>query len=326
MEHLWTLAAAILLDRWIGDPDWLWRRLPHPVVWFGKVIDLADKRLNGGGVLPLALRRRGAAFIFVALFLVVILGHLLGTVLAGMGWAGYLTEIVIVAVFIAHNSLALHVWRVADGYRTGGLSAARQALSMIVGRDTSVLDENGIARAAIESLAENFSDGVVAPVFWYAIGGLPGVLAYKFLNTADSMIGHRAERHLHFGRMAARLDDFANWAPARLSAILIACASWSFSRISVGSVLGVALRDAGTHRSPNAGWPEAAFATALNLQLGGPRLYRGEGVVAAAHLNSGGRAIANISDISRALSLLALCSNCLILFVVVLALVVGLPV
>ncbi|MEN0087658.1 MAG: adenosylcobinamide-phosphate synthase CbiB [Pseudomonadota bacterium] len=312
MSHLWILAAGILLDRWIGDPDWLWRRLPHPVVWFGNAIQFADDRFNKPHHPDKNRRRSGSMFICLALMFVAVFGYFLSGLLSNLGWLGAALEMVLVAIFLAHNSLATHVWRVADGCRNGGLAGGRQKLSMIVGRDTSQLNESGIARGAIESLAENFSDGVVAPVFWYVVAGLPGLLAYKFLNTADSMIGHKTGRHLHFGRAAARLDDLVNWVPARLSALLVALAALATGKRSFRAVLSTVLRDAGLHRSPNAGWPEAAFSAALGLQLGGPRAYAGEGMISAPTLNASGRSSATIVDIDEALKLFSACGNCLL--------------
>ncbi|MEM1365132.1 MAG: adenosylcobinamide-phosphate synthase CbiB [Pseudomonadota bacterium] len=319
--HFWILAAGILLDRLVGDPDWLWRRLPHPVVWFGKLIDFGDKMLNGDGRSTLYKRRAGAVFLMAGLAFIAGLGIGLSRFFAHFGWLGVALEIVVVAVLIAHHSLAIHVRRVGEGYVRDGLAGGRLALSMIVGRDTSRLDESEIARGAIESLAENFSDGVVAPVFWYALAGLPGLLAYKFLNTADSMIAHKTPKYLHFGRATAKCDDVANWLPARLSAILVAvsCVLLGYKRFN--RVMETVLRDAGLHRSPNAGWPEAAFAAGLDLQLGGPRIYAGEGVVAAQTLNAGGAPGAGMDDLARALRLFAMCGNCLLALIVLCALI-----
>lgn len=174
---------------------------------------------------------------------------------------------------------------------------------MIVGRDPEALDEAGVCRAAIESLAENFSDGIVAPALWYALFGLPGLLAYKMLNTADSMIGHLDDRYRDFGRAAAKLDDLANWPAARVSSLLIALgAAVEHGFASFRRALGAALRDSGLHRSPNAGWPEAAMAGALGLALAGPRRYGGETVIEAS-LNASGRRRASGADIDASLSI-----------------------
>ncbi|MEO0635664.1 MAG: adenosylcobinamide-phosphate synthase CbiB [Pseudomonadota bacterium] len=315
MSGLHILLFGLMIDRLVGDPDWLWRRLPHPVVGFGKVIDVADKALNRPSLRPIVRRWTGALFLGGALLLVAALGFVLHWLFAQLRPIGFVAEVLLVAVFLAHKSLADHVGRVAVAYRAEGASGARLALSMIVGRDTSQLEENGLARGAIETLAENFSDGVVAPAFSYALAGLPGLLAYKFLNTADSMIGHKTPHHLHFGWASARLDDLANWLPSRLSVVFVALASLSGGRSAVRQTVRCALRDAGLHRSPNAGWPEAAFAGALDLQLGGPRSYAGEGVVAAPFINASGRATASMDDVKRALMLFAWCGNVFIALV-----------
>jgi adenosylcobinamide-phosphate synthase len=218
---------------------------------------------------------------------------------------GWLLEIAVVSIFLAQKSLADHVRAVATGLREGGLEGGRRAVSMIVGRDPNSLDRAGVSRAAIESLAENFSDGVVAPAFWYALFGLPGLFAYKMTNTADSMIGHRSDKYLHFGRWSARADDFANWIPARLSAAIVALGAFTLGGIAVArDSFNGAMRDAGLHRSPNAGWPESAFAWALGISLAGPRIYAGE-TVQQVWLNGSGRTALDIADIEAALKLFA---------------------
>jgi adenosylcobinamide-phosphate synthase len=202
---------------------------------------------------------------------------------------------------LAQRSLHAHVARVAAALETGGVEAGRAAVSHIVGRDVSVLDEAGVARAAIESLAENFSDGVVAPAFWLALGGLPGGAIYKAVNTADSMIGHRTPRHEHFGWAAARLDDLLNLPAARLSALLLVAAAALTKGASAADASGAVRRDASRHRSPNAGYPESAMAGALGLKLAGPRAYAGVQVEDA--FMGDGRREATAADIRRALSL-----------------------
>jgi adenosylcobinamide-phosphate synthase len=205
--------------------------------------------------------------------------------------------VIVVAVFLAQKSLGDHVQAVADGLQREGLEGGRRAVAMIVGRDPKTLNEAGVSRAAIESLSENFADGVVAPALWYAIAGLPGILAYKMLNTADSMIGHKNERFLHFGWASARLDDLANWPAARLAAVLIAvAAALRLGAASGRRSLSAALRDSGLHRSPNSGWPEAAMAGALDLQLAGPRVYGGMRV-SEPMMHAGGRDNAGPADI-----------------------------
>jgi adenosylcobinamide-phosphate synthase len=208
----------------------------------------------------------------------------------------------VASVFLAQQSLYRHVARVRSAFATGGLTAAREAVAMIVGRDPESLDESGVARAAIESCAENVSDGVVAPVFWLALVGLPGLVIYKAINTADSMIGHRTPRHRDFGWAAARLDDLLNLVPARLAGILIALAA-PVARGSIVTSLKTMRRDARRHRSPNAGWPESAMAGALGIALAGPRRYGGS-VVDDSFLNAEGRKDATPDDIGRALKIL----------------------
>lgn len=303
MTTLAILVLGLVIDRLIGDPDWLWRRWPHPVVFFGKAIEIFEKRFNTGRLSFGARRRNGVFTIAVLLLAAGLVGIVLEAVLRELGMLGLALEAILVAIFLAHKSLADHVLAVYRALRSEGLDAGRRAVSMIVGRDPSVLNEAGVVRAAIESLAENFADGVVAPAFWYAVGGLPGLLAYKLLNTADSMIGHKNERYRAFGWAAARLDDVANWPAARLSALLIAAGALvtvgpSAARMS----LSAALRDHGLHRSPNSGWPEAAMGGALDLQLAGPRIYAGERV-SEPMMHAAGRAEATTEDIARALSI-----------------------
>ncbi|NVD38854.1 cobalamin biosynthesis protein [Ensifer sp. HO-A22] len=302
-EILLILVAALLLDRVVGDPDWLWSRLPHPVVFFGKAIAVFDGALNRHETLGAGgLKLRGVVAIGLLLLASVVFGCILHRLFGTMGPLGYLLETVVVAVFLAQKSLGDHVGRVAEGLRYGGLEGGRAAVSMIVGRDPKTLDAPGVCRAAIESLAENFSDGVVAPAFWYAVAGLPGLLAYKMLNTADSMIGHKSPKYLYFGWAAARLDDVANLPAARLSILLIAAgALLRRGRRAAVDAIGVALRDHGLHRSPNSGWPEAAMAGALNLQLAGPRIYGGVRV-SEPMINGPGRAIAASEDIDAGIA------------------------
>ncbi|MFP5507821.1 MAG: adenosylcobinamide-phosphate synthase CbiB [Alphaproteobacteria bacterium] len=252
-----TLILAMLLDAWLGEPRWLWSRVPHPAVLMGRLIGWADVRFNQG-----AARRLKGVTVMVGLGL----GALaLGGILAALG---PVVEVVVAAILIAQRSLVEHVLAVADGLRRS-LAEGRGAVAMIVSRDTGAMDESAVARAAIESAAENMSDGVVAPLFWFAVAGLPGLLLYKITNTADSMIGYRTPRHEAFGWAAARFDDLLNLLPARGTAVLIAVTQgvWRDWRGIVA--------DAGLHRSPNAGWPEAAMARALGIALSGPRAYDG---------------------------------------------------
>jgi adenosylcobinamide-phosphate synthase len=300
-ETLLLLLLALLLDRVVGDPDWLWRRVPHPVVLFGRAIGLMDKLFNGKRLSADTKRFNGAVCIAVLLAASALSGFVVHRLLASLGILGALVEIVIVAVFLAQKSLYDHVRAVSSGLKRDGLAGGRQAVSMIVGRDPATLDEPAICRAGIESLAENFSDGVVAPALWYALLGLPGLFAYKMLNTADSMIGHKNAKYLDFGRASARLDDFANWPAARFSIFLIAVGAWAVKgRAAARHAVGTALRDAGLHRSPNSGWPEAAMAGALGIGLAGPRIYGGTRVDEPM-MNASGRTVATVADIDLSL-------------------------
>jgi adenosylcobinamide-phosphate synthase len=253
------LAAAMVLDALLGEPRAIWDRWPHPAVLMGRAVAWVDARFNRG-----AWRRaRGAA----AMAALGAAAWAIGAGLAALPDAG-IVELIVVAILLAQKSLVDHVRAVAEGL-SRSLDHGRAAVAMIVGRDTATLDTPGVARAAIESAAENFSDGVVAPVFWYVVAGLPGLILYKVTNTADSMIGHRTPRHEQFGWAAARFDDLLNLIPARLSALILLAAHGSTRWRPV-------LRDAPLHRSPNAGWPEAAMAVVLNVALSGPRSYHGQ--------------------------------------------------
>ena len=287
MTILFLIVVALLADSLFGEPSWLWARLPHPVKVMGGLIARADRFLNAGR----HLRLKGVVAVLVLVLLVVAAGRALALVpdfgvLEGLG----------AAILIGHRSLVDHVAAVATALRQG-VPEGRVAVSMIVGRDVKELDESAVARAAIESAAENFSDGVVAPVFWFLLGGLPGIMAYKLVNTADSMIGYRNEKYLEFGWAAARLDDVMNYVPARISAGLIALTAAS------GEALKVVRQDAGHHRSPNAGWPEAAMAGVLGVALSGPRIYDGK-LTEDDYVNAGGRKRLGADDIDSAVRVL----------------------
>jgi adenosylcobinamide-phosphate synthase len=292
--------AAIAFDGLIGDPDWLWRRLPHPVAWIGALIGYLDRALNREDQSPQQRKLAGVASTAIIVAVAILTGFLIHTLLQPIA-AGNIVLALIASIFIAQRSLYQHVAEVRRAFADGGLAGARKAVAMIVGRDPEQLDEAGVCRAAIESCAENFSDGVVAPLFWLAFLGLPGLIAYKAINTADSMIGHHSERYESFGWAAARLDDLVNWAPARLSALLLAVAA-PIAGGSIGTALRVVQRDAKKHRSPNAGWPESAAAGALGLALAGPRRYAGY-EVADPFLNAEATKAAAPDDIGRALDL-----------------------
>ncbi|MEL6510263.1 MAG: adenosylcobinamide-phosphate synthase CbiB [Pseudomonadota bacterium] len=254
-----SLVLALCLDALFGEPKALWNRLPHPAVLMGRAVGWIDKKVNKGG----ARRLRGT------LALALLCGAALALGFALQAVPGTFVDVILAAILFAHKSLVQHVLDVADGMRLS-LAEGRRMVARIVGRDTSEMDQPAIARGAIESAAENFSDGVIAPVFWFAIAGLPGLLLYKVTNTADSMIGYKTPRHAQFGWAAARFDDTLNWIPARITAALIAVSHLDFGSLS-------AIRaDAILHRSPNAGWPEAAMARVLGVALAGPRSYDGQ--------------------------------------------------
>ena len=285
MTGVTILLAALVLDAVFGEPRWLWDRVPHPVVVMGKLVSFLDDRLNRGG----ARRVRGV----LAVLLLIGPGALVGWALSLLPVQEVIAT-VIVAVLLAHRSLADHVRDVRKGLEVS-LDAGRAAVGLIVGRDTAAMDESAISRATIESAAENFSDGVVAPAFWFLCLGLPGIIVYKIVNTADSMIGHRTPRHEAFGWAAARLDDLLNLAPARCTGILLALTGGR-----ARSALATMRSDAPLHRSPNAGWPEAAMAASLDVALAGPRSYGGQ-MTEDVFLNGSGRHQLNGSDITRAL-------------------------
>ena len=258
MSHALALVLALDLDALVGEPEAVWKRLPHPAVLMGRAVGWADDRMNHGEgrVVTGGIAIAGLAG----------LAWLVGALLARLG--GWPVEILAAAILLAQRSLVDHVRAVADALSLS-VEDGRAAVARIVGRDTAAMDEAEVARAAIESAAENLSDGVIAPAFWFLVLGLPGLMAYKMVNTADSMIGHRTPRHDEFGKAAARLDDVANWIPARLTALLL-----FLTRHRRGGWATI-VRDAGLHRSPNAGWPEAAMAVGLDVALSGPRSYHG---------------------------------------------------
>lgn len=308
------LFLGTALDRLVGDPDWLWRRVPHPVVLVGRVIDRLDRTLNRPGLGESVRWRNGVFAVGLLIGGAMLSGLFLSTLFAMAGPVGWLLEALVLAVFLAQKSLVDHV-RAVETALGGGLEPGRRAVAMIVGRDPDVLDEAGVCRAAIESLAENASDGVVAPFLWYLVLGLPGLLAYKAVNTADSMIGHLNDRYRAFGWASAKLDDWMNWPAARLTALLIALSAGMRERglAEVRAALSIARRDAPLHRSPNAGWPEAAMAAALGLSLGGPRRY-GNLEVEAPMLNPAGRRGARPADIAAAIGLFRTVANLLLAF------------
>ena len=264
---------ALLIEAVIGYPDWVWRLVGHPVSWIGRIIDIADRRINLPTLSADARQWRGGLLLATLLLLVAVASGLLHATFFPTA-IGYGALALIASTLMAQRSLHAHVAAVANALERD-LPSAREAVGEIVGRDTATLDAGGVARAAIESLAENFSDGVVAPALWTAVAGLPGGALYKTINTADSMIGHHTELHEDFGKSSAILDDIVSWPAARLAAGLIIAAALLKRGASARDAWRITMRDAAKHRSPNAGWPEAAIAGALGLQLSGPREYQG---------------------------------------------------
>ncbi len=295
--------AALALDWLIGDPPWLWQRLRHPVVLVGALIAWLERRLNRLDDDERARVRRGAVTMLIVVGAAALAGWLVARLAVAVPF-GWLAELALVAVLIAQRDLFDHVRAVGAALEAGGLEAGRAAVGRVVGRDPESLDRHGVVRAAIESLAENFSDGVIAPLAWYLVLGPVGICAYKAVNTLDSMIGHRSERFRAFGMAAARLDDAVNWIPARLAAAILAFAAAFVPRGKPLAALATAWRDAAKHRSPNAGWPEAALAGALDLALAGPRRYHG--VLVADPWIGAGRSRAEPADLRRALAVFAL--------------------
>jgi adenosylcobinamide-phosphate synthase len=292
--------VAMLIELAAGYPLRLYRAVGHPVSWIGNLITLLDDRFNGATAAPQMRRRNGIAALLVLLAIVGVIAFITEYALLRVPLGGLVAALV-ASTFVAQRSLYQHVTDVADALENGGVAEGRVAVAHIVGRDTETLDRAGIARAAIESLAENFSDGIVAPVLWMVIGGLPGAALYKAINTADSMIGHRTPRYAEFGWAAARLDDLVNLPASRLCALLLVAAAAFRKRASAGRAWRAVRRDAARHRSPNAGYPEAAMAGALGLSLAGPRTYGG--VVVDDAVMGDGRREAGVTDIRRALSL-----------------------
>ena len=290
----------MLIELAAGYPQALVRAIGHPVTWIGTLIALLDRSLNRATDTPEHRRGAGIVAAVIVCLIVGVVAFVVQRELVRLPFGIFLAALAASAL-IAQRSLHRHVADVALALEKDGLDAGRRAVARIVGRDTGVLDEAGVARAAIESLAENFSDGVVAPVLWMIIGGLPGAALYKAINTADSMIGHRTPRHEAFGWAAARLDDLLNLPASRLGAVLIVAAAALSGDATMAAAWQAVVRDAPKHRSPNAGYPEAAMAGALGLALAGPRVYGGVEVDDATM--GQGRRDASAADIRRALAL-----------------------
>jgi adenosylcobinamide-phosphate synthase len=300
-NRLLLLLVGMAIDAVLGDMPWLFARVPHPVVLAGRAVAFFDRKLNRSDRSEARRRERGVVTVLILVAAAAGCGWLVEEVCGGSP-SGAAIEALFIGILLAQRSLYRHVVAVGVALGRGSLPAGRRAVSHIVGRDPEQLDFYGVARAAIESLAENFSDAVVAPVFWYLLLGLPGLFAYKMINTLDSMIGHRSDRYRAFGWAAARLDDAANLVPARLSGALLTAAAVFTPFADARQACVSMLRDAGKHRSPNAGWPEAAMAGALGLALAGPRLYA-EGWVQGGWLGEGNTPDATPIHIARALQL-----------------------
>lgn len=319
-DRVFVLILALAADALLGEMPWLFARVPHPVVLAGRAIALFDARLNRENRDEPSRKLRGIVTLVLLVGAAAAIGALLSFILGlfalGWGW-----ECLVVAILLAQRSLYDHVARVAKGLEQSGLIGGREAVRHIVGRDPESLDQFAVARAAIESLAENFSDGVVAPALAYLVAGLPGLLAYKMANTLDSMIGHRNPRYRAFGWASARFDDLLNLIPARIAGGLIVVAAIFVPKGAPGAAWRIMWRDHGRHRSPNGGWPESAIAGALDLALLGPRHY-GQVVVNDPWLGDG-RAKATAGDIRRALSLYCVACLLLVVLLAAIALIVG---
>ena len=293
-------ALAVVIEIIVGYPDWLLRSIGHPVIWMGRFISTLERRWNEGSAGPGRRQILGAITVLLLVAIVGVAALVIERALLILPF-GMIGVGILASTLIAQRSLYQHVARVADALENEGITSAREAVSHLVGRDTEPLDETGVARAAIESLAENFSDGVVAPVFWMVIAGLPGAATYKAISTADSMIGHPSPRYQAFGWAAARLDDLVNLPASRVAALLIIAAAAVTRGASAPAAWCTMRRDARHHRSPNAGYPEAAMAGALGLSLAGPRAYGG--VVIDDAIMGNGRRAAKTTDIRAALAL-----------------------
>ncbi|NTC84411.1 adenosylcobinamide-phosphate synthase CbiB [Agrobacterium tumefaciens] len=313
---------SLLIERLTGYPDWLFKRIGHPVTWIGSLIALLDKKWNRESASFSQRKAAGVVALSVFLALTVLVAWLVQSVLLLLP-LGLLLVAVLGASLPAQKSLEQHVEAVAIALEREGIDGGRKAVSMIVGRDPQALDEPAICRAAIESLAENFSDGIVAPSLWLGLLGLPGGAGYKAINTADSMIGHRSPRHEAFGWASARLDDLVNLPASRLSGGLFVVAAFFVKGASPKGAIAAIRRDARHHRSPNAGWPEAALAGALGFALAGPRSYGGQ-MIEARFMGEGGRATLVAGDIRKALRLARIADFLLIALFGLLAILIAL--
>ena len=316
--HFTAAALALLIERLFGYPKPLYDTIGHPVEWIGTILEKLEALLYDPEAEPLQARLRGVAALLALLLIATIPAVLVASVLSTFQF-GWIIEALLATALIAQHSLHEHVSAVGKGLDTS-LAEGRKAVAKIVGRDPAALDESGVVKGALESLAENASDGSVAPVLWYALLGLPGIVAYKAINTADSMIGHKSERYIYFGWAAARLDDLINLPASRLTGLLFAAAAAWNDQERGKIALRAMWRDAPNHQSPNAGWPESALAASLGVKFGGPRSYDGNRVNLP--WMGEGRGTLNRDDIRKGLRLygtamtflLCLAAACALLF------------
>jgi adenosylcobinamide-phosphate synthase len=297
--HFTAAALALLIERLFGYPKPLYDKIGHTVEWIGTILKKLETLLYDPDAEPLQARLRGVAALLALLLIVAIPAILVASLLSTFKF-GWIIEALLATALLAQHSLYDHVSAVGKGLDTS-LSEGRKAVAKIVGRDPAALDESGVVKGALESLAENTSDGIVAPVLWYVLLGLPGIVAYKAINTADSMIGHKSERYIYFGWAAARLDDLINLPASRLTGLLFAAAA-AWNDMERGKIALQAMwRDAPKHQSPNAGWPESALAASLGVKFGGPRSYDGSRVNLP--WMGAGRETMNRDDIRKSLRL-----------------------
>ena len=315
MNNFALAAIVLVIENFVGYPLALQKLIGHPVQWIGRLISFIDNSLNDPDVDPAQNRRHGILAVILLCAAVGIPALLISKIMMQFDY-GWTLNVIIATAFIAQKSLRDHV-RGVDIALGRSLGEGRKAVAKIVGRDPHQLDQNGVAKAALESLAENTADGITSPILWYAVLGLPGLIIYKAINTADSMIGHKSRKYLHFGWAAARLDDLVNWPASRLTGLMFAGAALITSRSDARNALHAMWRDAGHHQSPNAGWPEASMAGALDARFGGPRQYDGQ-TVDLPYMGQGTRDITP-EDIARGLELYDRALILLLVFTVLLA-------
>jgi adenosylcobinamide-phosphate synthase len=299
MNSLALAALVLLVEGFVGYPPALYKLIGHPVEWIGKLITYLDDSLNDSKAPGDSQRQQGILALALLCIAVGLPAWIIAKLLAQFSY-GWIVNVALATAFVAQKSLRDHVSAVSRALGQS-LDAAQKEVGKIVGRDPEALDESGISKAALESLAENTADGITAPIFWYALAGLPGLVIYKAINTADSMIGHKSKKHLHFGWAAAKFDDLINLPASRITGLLFAAAAWITSKENAKSALRSMWRDAGKHQSPNAGWPEAAMAGALNLRFGGPRKYNEE--LVDLPFMGDGREVVTPADIGRGIEI-----------------------